>query len=95
MSRIKLLTAIGGISLAVAAVFATRANKKYVSVNKAFFFGGLGNYYIIYNGAGASPFTTTNNFLGQLSATIYTFHGLAKVGGQLITDIGITPLYYK
>ena len=94
MKRSKLLMAGGTLILAVAAIFATKANKKFTSISTAKI-GSSG--FVVY---GSSNFLTNNSSSKQAQLMLYTgSHSvLSGVEGALTTDVassGNIPAYYR
>jgi len=93
MKRSKLLMAGGTLILAFAAIFASKANKKYFSITTARI-GATGSHYVFGN---SSIFTATNTG-NQLKVMLYTGSHLAigsSVEGALFTVGGSEPVFHQ
>jgi hypothetical protein len=71
MKRSRIVIAIGTFALAIAAVFATKANKKFVSISSAKGLYGTSQDFFIY---GSSAFLTTSSTNPGVFLKIYTSH---------------------
>jgi len=89
--------AAGTIVLAFAAIFATKANKRFAAITTALFTLGSGSYFI-YN-HGSIDYLTANLSSGnQLNMKLLTKSGTDEYSGALITKnktVGSDEVFYK
>jgi len=88
--------ATGGLLLAISAIFATKANKKFTQVTTLK--GGSADYAITYKASGATVFTTKGGGTERLVyAQFLTTTGTAAaiVNVQMYTVTGVKPVYFK
>jgi uncharacterized membrane protein YadS len=93
MKKSKVLVAFGTLVLAVTAVFATKANKKFASVATAYL---QGTSWYVYCPSTPSLLTTKQPLNGvQLGVKIYTVSG-TNISGELFNaGLGNAAVYYK
>jgi hypothetical protein len=97
MKKSRIFLAAGSLALAISAVFATKANKKFSQVSTGK--GGLANNYeFIIKGQGtAANFTTAGATLNKVYAYLYTTTSKHTVASaQLFTvQNGTVPILWK
>jgi hypothetical protein len=97
MKKSKIFMAAGTVVLALTAIFATKANKRFTSISTAYFAAGGGDYYI-YNKGGTDYLTANLTSGSQLNLRLSTKSGTAQFSGALITKnhtLGSDHVYYK
>jgi hypothetical protein len=100
MKKSRILLGVGTFVLAVAAVFATKANKKFGTTIHTVYFSGTGKgVFVTYSAAsGFSLLTTVNNSpfnnLKTAYGALYTSTGNIKYSGTLVTGLFGHTLYH-
>ena len=96
MKRSKIFLATGTFVLAIASVFATKANKRFTAFNTAYV-SGLGNVYIhVAAHSGISFFTTAGS--AGLSVNLYTtgINKTSLISGTMVSaNDGTIDLHYN
>jgi hypothetical protein len=94
MKKSRIFLATGALALAISAVFATKANKKFASVLTAAAISGNNDYK--FTATGQSIFTTSSG-TPQLYAELVTASNTAVVAKIPLQTIGSNhhPVYFK
>jgi cysteine synthase len=94
MKRSRIFMAAGAFALAIAAVFATKANKKFAAVTTAHVADGV--FSGISSGANLVTTTTNHHKAGlAIYTTGATVSGATKLGTLKTGSSGSTPVYLK
>jgi hypothetical protein len=95
MKKSRIFMAAGTIVLAFAALFATKANKRFAAINSAEMHGNSGYAIYFENGSSLLQTSATLPVLDQLNMKIRTT-GSSKVGAALVTTTnGTVKVYYN